>query len=123
MPDYSGMFAALLLAALDTSPVHPDDVHRFPFLYGECREALRFANSHVDWADRHADNVWRIDARWRRDAWALLRYAKLRGSPESSIRTNLRDLKELIGHEAYWRGIMPFPVPFHRFRDREPNER
>ncbi|SRR6266566_930578 len=136
-------FLAILYAAQSKAP--PDvsfvDLERF-----QCKEVAwdyyYFAERHKVWLQGRMDfsdtrafmSRWQNDAEECRRAWDALADAwgpiNARGymDPDSMINgeewrmTRLRDLRKLLGNDAYYKGLMPPPVPLWYFTDGIPPE-
>ena len=112
--------AAFMLACnYDADTISVMDRFRFPFTAQQTEFYWRFASGHTTWARAHADPAWIADAEWRRAAWDKLdNCIRCYKGNDRLIRQELATLRSMIGPEAFWRGIMPCPVPEYRFRDR-----
>ena len=108
-----------LLAFVFGSDIRAHDLMMFP--NKQCaNESLDFAVKHCEWLAQQRQFIgedrqaWREDAAWCKRAWDLLDSAHR--SWDGSKVDNLRRMRDHIGHEAYYRGEMPPPVPVWRFR-------
>lgn len=114
-----------LLAVMMMPPATSlEDLARFPTL-GQASRAMEFNMAYKEWLDlqyhmrsHHADwfgqaiketsQLWWI--------WDCLRYAHSECHPTDSRLYWLEELRQRIGEEDYAAGIMPPPVPMHRFQ-------
>lgn len=114
-------------AAADPEPALTD-LGRFP-----CTETVRvnyeFAREHVEWVRSQRSLspweptwwTWLEEAERCRECWLQLHLAQPAESGGEDDGTydrvgSLRELRDLIGREAYWAGRMPPPAPWQRFR-------
>ena len=117
---------AILAAVMAVPPrtVHLDDLSRFPSQW-MCIDAIAFIQDHESWLyarlkidllNEDALTDWQWDVGRRREAWTALEAAHRKSSTAPGRRNRLRELRRLIGPEAYAAGRMPLPVPLERFR-------
>lgn len=101
------------------------DLHRFPPVEVSYPNYL-FAVRHCEWlvarSALYPDEAaafdyegWLLEAQACKAAWTWLDDAHRPGDP-AMRRGLLRQLRELIGDEAYAAGRMPGAAPWHRFR-------
>jgi hypothetical protein len=88
-----------------------------------------FAQKHCEWVvgayrdcalagDRRLEaryNGWCVEATWRRDVWRLLENASDEKQAKVSRLIWLERLREELGRNAFYGGVMPAPVPLMRF--------
>lgn len=123
------MATALLSLALVAEAVLPPlaDCRRFPQSPAEICDLLAFNRCYA----ARLQAVLEFDASLAAEArqalretcqlyraWDLLRDAKCGHYSEMIRRDALRQLRELIGPDAYAAGVMPPHVPLHRFERR-----
>ena len=114
--------ALVICVILDADlAVQAADQWRFPVSMAEARRCWEIGCAHVAWlrATIPADADWIADADWRRRCWDLLDDCRrIHPDDAAACRCKLAELRRLIGVEWYWRGRMPEPLPWDRFRDR-----
>lgn len=92
----------------------------FPWTHGDAMEQEQRHSQHIDWLTRleesrtvHRDivQVWRKETEYRLACWANLLGATDPGRSEGARRQALEGLRDLLGEERYFRGVMPRPLP------------
>jgi len=97
-----------------------DDLKRFP-AQAVAQDMAAFGRAHVAWVEGEAALspweshwcAWRCEAKQCLAAWEALERAH--ESEEERLQA-LADLKDLLGQEDYFAGVMPPPAPVWRFR-------
>lgn len=107
--------STLLAILLSLNACNLDDLDRFP----PHEEAIAWADEHLSWieANRSIDFVsrefwqgWYEEARSARQPWRELMLARDTTKAAAWRVRRLRDLRDLIGDEAYAQGRMPSVV-------------
>lgn len=119
LPQLVLWLAALPPPAALGPAVHLDDLDRFP--PAEVVQAnVELSRRHVDFLVArqrhwpHTDRTWLEEARRARNVWQCLGAAQ--SDHEHERFWHLEDLRDYLGPENYFRGLMPPPVPLHRYR-------
>lgn len=116
----AGLCILLLLIQPEPGVVAADQ-WRLPYTLAQAKHGYEAGTAHVAWLREHApwDCDWLAEANWRRRCWDLLDDCRrIHPRDDDACRRKLAELRGLIGAEWYWRGIMPEPLPSHRFVDR-----
>lgn len=107
-------------APLEDPPI--SDLRRFPPL--EVAALNRdIADAHIDWLQEQIAYYpsrfeyldWLQEAKRLRSIWRALKIAQNSGFTDGWRRECLAELRDMLGPD-YYRGVMPCPVPVHRFR-------
>lgn len=113
--------AAFVLLTVDDPSIRDGDEWRFPVTKEQTSHACHVSQIHLDWIREHRDwdQVWVCDIVWRCRCWNLMDSIR-RVHPNDKVqnRRKLAELKQLLGAEAYWRGIVPDYLPAWRFTER-----
>lgn len=109
-------------------PVVVTDINLFPSAW-TAKGAVKMSREHVEWLEERLvmcrrDQAWIYrewlrEAVWRRDVWGDLLSAHWCNEPgmETSLLYNLNELRDKIGHTAFYNGRLPHPLPLWRFRE------
>lgn len=112
----------IVATALGGPVVTARDLDRFWETAQVTEAHWRFAEAHVHYLENNEpwEATWLAEARWCKRCWCLLDDCK-RTFPKHPdiIAPKLRELKNLLGAEAFAAGLMPPAAPFWRFRMRE----
>lgn len=112
-----------ILALLVEPEVSLADLDLFPppEAVNDCR---KLAQDHVGWlearlhglGDPWGENLQEalLDARRRERAWYLLAWSRNVECTLESRLADLRELRDLLGYPAYYRGEMPAPMDLNR---------
>ena len=115
------------LTMADPVPLPPiviGDLYRFPD-YDMAMESVAFAGKHLDYLSMKYDcepqhrwlwGPWRDEAYQRLMAWeCLLRIHRYDTTKFETRLENLSRLRDMIGHDAFYFGNMPYCVPVEWF--------
>ena len=113
--------AAFVLLTVDDPAIRDGDEWRFPVTRDQAYHGYRTSQTHLHWIREHRswDQGWVCEAAWRHRIWDLMDdLRRIHPNDKQQNRRKLAELKQLLGGEAYWRGIVPDYLPAWRFTER-----